>query len=80
MQKLNLSAIELRHFQQLDERQRRLFAAVEATKLGWRGVALVAAAYGINRKTIYKGKTELAQETLSSQKGIRSSWGKKKVP
>ena len=60
MQKLNLSEIELRHFQQLDERQRRLFAAVEATKLGWRGVALVAAAYGINRKTIYKGKTELA--------------------
>ena len=44
MQKLNLSEIELRHFQQLDERQRRLFAAVEATKLGWRGVALVAAA------------------------------------
>ncbi len=78
MQKLNLSAIELRHFQQLDERQRRLFAVVEATKLGWRGWwRFSSAAYGINRKTIYKGKTELAQETLSSQKGIRISWGKK---
>lgn len=78
MQKLSVSAIELRHFQQLDECQRRLFAAVQATKLGWRGVALVATAYGINRKTIYKAKIELAKETLSSQKGIRISWGKKK--
>jgi len=78
MQKLNLSAVELRHFPQLYERQRRLLAAIEATKLGRRGVALVAAAYGINHKTIYGGKAELASETLYSRKGIRTSWGKKK--
>jgi hypothetical protein len=78
MQKLVLSAMDLRYFKQLNERQRRLFAAAKATELGWNGVALVSAAYGINRKTIYIGKKDLAAETLTEQSAIRSSWGKKK--
>jgi hypothetical protein len=79
MQKLVLSAMDLRYFKQLNERQRRLFAAAKATELGWNGVALVSAAYGINRKTIYIGKKDLAAETLTEQSAIRSSWGKKKT-
>lgn len=79
MKKLVIGASELRYFEQLNERQRRLFAAAKANELGWNGVSLVSAAYGINRKTIYVGKKDLAAVDLSAQTAIRSSWGKKKA-
>lgn len=79
MQTLTISASELRYFQQLDERQRRLYAAVKATELGWTGVSQVCQAYGLNRKTVYRGKEELASASFGVQQGIRSSLGKKKA-
>jgi transposase len=45
----------------LDERVRRLWAAVEAGQLGRGGVATVARATGLSRTTIYQGLDELAQ-------------------
>jgi transposase len=45
----------------LDERGRRLWAAVEAGQLGRGGVAAVARATGLSRTTIYQGVEELAQ-------------------
>lgn len=45
----------------LDERGRRLWAAVEAGQLGRGGVATVARATGLSRTTIYQGVAELAQ-------------------
>jgi hypothetical protein len=45
----------------LDERGRRLWAAVEAGQLGRGGVATVARATGLSRTTIYQGLDELAQ-------------------
>jgi hypothetical protein len=44
----------------LDEKRRRLWAAVEAEQLGFGGVAAVAAATGLSRNTIRAGLTELA--------------------
>jgi transposase len=43
----------------LDERARRLWAAVESRALGYGGDALVSAATGIARETIRKGRREL---------------------
>jgi DNA-binding phage protein len=45
----------------LDERQTRLWAAVEARSLGRGGVSLVARATGISRKRIGQGLRDLAQ-------------------
>jgi hypothetical protein len=43
----------------LDERTRRIWAAVEARSMGWGGVSRVAQATGMSRATIYAGVQEL---------------------
>jgi hypothetical protein len=43
----------------LDERQRRLWAAVEALAIGWGGVSRVARATGLARGTVHAGIDEL---------------------
>jgi len=49
----------------LNERQRRLFAATEAMKLGHGGIAYLARLFDCQRKTIQRGLTDLqSQETL----------------
>ncbi len=48
-------------FAYLDERQRRIAAAVEARSLGHGGVTAVALATGMSRPSIYKGLGELTQ-------------------
>ena len=45
---------------ELDERGRRRWAAIEASSLGWGGVAAVALATGISDRTIRNGIRELA--------------------
>jgi hypothetical protein len=46
-------------FSTLNERQRRLFAASEALKLGHGGIAYVAQLLGCHRRTIERGLEEL---------------------
>lgn len=46
---------------QLDERQRRLFAALEAERYGHGGETYVSQITGLDRKTIRRGRQELAQ-------------------
>lgn len=48
-------------FRSLSERQRRLYAAVEAVKLGRGGLAYLAEVLGCDPKTIRRGKRELTQ-------------------
>jgi hypothetical protein len=50
-----------RLFASLSERERRLYAAVEATKLGRGGVAYLARVLGCDEKTIRRGKRELLE-------------------
>ena len=45
----------------LDERSRRVWAATEARAIGYGGDALVSSATGLARKTIRKGRRELAR-------------------
>jgi len=46
-------------FSTLNERQRRLFAATEALKLGHGGIAYMAQLLDIHRRTIERGLREL---------------------
>ena len=45
----------------LDERGKRLWAATEASALGWGGITRVAEATGLSRTTITSGLNELKQ-------------------
>ena len=51
-----------RFYRSLGERDRRRYAAVEATKLGYGGVEYVARVLGCDAKTVGKGINELTVE------------------
>lgn len=46
-------------FNSLNERDRRRYAAVEASKLGYGGIAYISNVLGVDEKTINKGLEEL---------------------
>jgi hypothetical protein len=48
-----------RLFESLSERERRLYVAVEAAKLGRGGIAYLATVFECDEKTIRRGKREL---------------------
>ena len=65
----------------LDERGRRLWAAIEAEHLGRGGVSRVAHATGLSRTTIYQGLGELAHRQVVGslrKEGIRKPGGGRK--
>ena len=67
----------------MNERQRRLFLAVEANELGRGGVSALAAAAGVARSTIQAGIGELSSESdqglLSAGRVRRPGGGRKKA-
>jgi hypothetical protein len=67
-------------FEQLDERQKRLFAALEAQALGRSGVRIISEALEIHPNTIRQGKKELANlKTTDWAKGrVRKPGGGRK--
>lgn len=61
----------------LNERQRRLVAAVQARILGHGGVTRVARASGLSRQTIHRGLRELDAEDLAPERIRKSGGGRK---
>ena len=65
----------------LDERTRRIWAAVEANSLGWGGISCLSRATGLSRTTIHEGIRELAasgKDSGETPKRIRSPGGGRK--
>ena len=64
-------------FSSLNERQRRLYAAAEAVKLGRGGVTYLSRLFDCDRKTIYRGLQELSQPSLppnsARKKGVAAA-------
>ena len=56
-----ISEDEIRYYKQLDERQQRVFLGLKAKSLGSSGVRLVSEAFGVDPKTVRKGKQELSE-------------------
>jgi hypothetical protein len=48
-------------YNSLSEKDRRRYAAIEAAKLGYRGVELISTLLGCDPKTIRQGKEDLEQ-------------------
>jgi len=66
----------------LDERSRRLLAAVESKLLGRGGIGVVSKATGLSRAVVRRGRAELDQglsETLPKGRVRRAGGGRKKV-
>jgi DDE family transposase len=63
----------------LNERQRRLFLAVEARSLGHGGVARVARAAGVSRPTIQQGLRDLAAPMTGLERVRQPGGGRKKL-
>jgi hypothetical protein len=70
-----ISEEEIRYYKQLDERQGRLFLGMKAKLLGRSGVRLVSEAFGVDVKTVRKGKSELSELPDAPPKRIRKSGG-----
>jgi hypothetical protein len=66
---------EIRYYKQLDERQQRLFIGMKAKLLGRSGVRIVSAAFGVNPKTVRKGKKELTDLSDAPERRIRRQGG-----
>ena len=52
-------------FQSLNERDRRIYAGVEACKLGHGGIGYIAHLFGCDPKTVRRGLQELHQPACS---------------
>jgi hypothetical protein len=63
----------------LDERQRRLFAALESLRLGRGGDQTVSQALGMDPHTIAKGRRELVERDLELDRLRRPGGGRKPV-
>lgn len=50
-------------FDNLDEKDRRHYAAVESLKLGYGGVLYIANLFGISAQTITRGTDEIKKKT-----------------
>lgn len=66
-------------FQHLDERCRRLFAASEASRIGYGGVSLVSRACGLSRVTITKAIRELKDPPLPAGRIRRAGGGRQSL-
>ena len=78
---MEITLEERNYFNQLDERQQRLYVGLKAKLLGYHGVRLVCVAYNVNIKTVRKGKTEISDLSPIPVKRIRKVGGgpKKKL-
>ena len=65
-------------YNSLSEKDRRRYAAVEATKLGHGGTVFISKLFGCDEKTVRKGISELQDSDALSQPGIRKFGGGRK--
>jgi hypothetical protein len=71
-----VKAAILLFFSLLDERQRRLFAGLEALKIGRGGDARVAALLGVDPHTVAKGRIELLGEDIDPTRVRKAGGGR----
>lgn len=67
-----------RSYQSLSEKDRRRYAAIEAVKLGYGGLAYISRLLGCHYETLQLGLKELQDETVLNEERIRHSGGGRK--
>jgi hypothetical protein len=70
---------QMRHFyRSLSEKERRRYAAIEATTLGYGGISYISRVFGCDRHTIRQGLLELRDSLPEQEKRIRRPGGGRK--
>lgn len=65
-------------YKSLSEKDKRRYAAIEATKLGYGGVSYICRILGCDYRTVIRGQEELQSELSKDDKKIRKSGGGRK--
>ncbi|MCP4552033.1 MAG: hypothetical protein GY834_08370 [Bacteroidetes bacterium] len=78
MLKNELKASLVLFFSLLDEQQRRIYAGFESLKHGYGGDRLIAKIFGINEKTVARGRKELLEQKVLF-KSVRKDGGGRKI-
>ncbi len=65
-------------YKSLSEKDKRRYAAIEATKLGYGGVSYICRVLGCNNHTVTRGQEELQSELSEDEKRIRKVGGGRK--
>jgi hypothetical protein len=63
----------------LDEQQRRLFAGLEALKIGHGGDVQIAELLGLHPQTVAKGRQELVEQDIIRNRTRKTGAGRKPV-
>lgn len=66
-------------FSLLDEKQRRLYAGLEALKTGWGGDAQIADLLGLDVGTVARGRQDLQQQDVEVERVRRVGGGRKSL-
>ncbi len=66
-------------FSMLDEKQRRLYAGLEAAKLGYGGDRRIAGFLGFDVHTVAKGRRELFEDSVDRGRVRKEGGGRKRV-
>jgi len=74
-----LKAAMILFFSLLDERQRRLYAGLEAHKLGYGGDRKVACFLGVDEHTVARGRQELFSDQMQRERIRKEGAGRKAV-
>lgn len=67
--------MKLSCFELLNERQKRLYVAIESQALGYGGISVVHRSFDVSRTTIYQGLRDLKSDTKLAADRIRKSGG-----
>ena len=73
-----LSLLKRGFYNQLDERNKRLYAGIEATSIGYYGVREVSEMLNIHAHTVRRGKQEILNMPSSPPSRIRKIGGGQK--
>ena len=68
----------MKMFENLNESQKRWFAALKANEIGYGGISAVAKETGLSRTTITKGISELNSKSKLSDNRVRKQGGGRK--
>jgi len=74
----DIEKYSLLYFNNLSEKDKRLYAGLESMKLGYYGVYEISKMFNMNKHTIRKGREELISGNLLPLKCIRRKGGGRK--
>jgi hypothetical protein len=74
----DIDKYSLLFFNHLCESDKRLYAGIEAMRLGYYGVDEIAKKYTIHKHTVRRGQKELLSQDLPPRGSIRKSGGGRK--